>query len=270
MGNSVTVFSRRQKRPTSKAQLHSHLGIAVRQKKAKSKLHLQAACRGETGLGKGKERKGDSDTGITSPPLRAISATVMLQNACLLHFLCPPNHTDPCRGQPGHLLSKIRYSPAEIWRLCTRPQQSRITAWGKKMQNPHPHGHPNLSGHLGGRIQSVVGAHPSCPAPDGRGWGHAGAAADLCTHLCRDILSPFPILIVSCWDFSHPALQCTSAPSFPDFSCTHQQRPLAAPACAWTAAAQGNDSLPNAALLSTVAGRIANPAQCLWPYNPQR
>lgn len=176
-GNSVTVFSRRQKRPTSKAQLHSHLGIAIRQKKAKSKqIPLQAACRGETGLGKGRERKGDSDTGVTNP-LRAISATSMLQNACLLCFSCPLNHTDPHRGRAGPLLSKIRYCPGEIWQLCTQPQQSRIIAWGKKRQKPHPHSHPKLSRDLGGRIQPVVGAHLSCPAPDSRGWGHTGAAA---------------------------------------------------------------------------------------------
>ena len=132
-GKFCHCFFKKTKKTNLKG-CHSHLGIAVRQKKAKSKqVPLQAACRGKTGLGKVRERKGDLDTGVTSPPLRAISATVMLQNARLLHFSCPLNYADPRRGQPGPPLSKIRYSPAEIWRLRTCPQQSRITAWGKKI-----------------------------------------------------------------------------------------------------------------------------------------
>ena len=155
LGNSVTVFSRRQKRPTSKAWLHSYLGIAVSQKKAKSKqIPLQAACRGETGLGKGRERKGDPDTGVTNAPFEShrITATEILQNARLLCCFVPLNHTDPRRGQPSLPLSKVRYSPAEIWWLCAHPQQSRTTAWSKKvMQKTHLHGHLKLSRNLSGR-----------------------------------------------------------------------------------------------------------------------
>lgn len=40
------------------------------------------------------------------------------------------------------------------------------------------------------------------------------------THLCRDSLSPLPIFVISCCDFSLRALQRTSAFSFPDFSCS--------------------------------------------------
>lgn len=85
LGNSVTVCSSRQKdRPQRPGSTATWAELLRLKRKPKSKqIPLQDACRG---LGKGKERKGDSDTGVTSPPVRAISTTVLLQNACLLYF----------------------------------------------------------------------------------------------------------------------------------------------------------------------------------------
>lgn len=181
-------------------------------------------------------------------------------------FLMPPESHRPTQG-PAQPPALFCYSTAEIWQLCTCPQQSRITPWGKKMQKTHPHGHPKLSGDLGGRVRPVVGAHLSCPAPDGRGWGHVEAAAAAlqhpplqgqpfsCAYICHFLLGFQPQ--------SSPAHLCLLFPRFFLLS------PLATPAHTHTGAAQGNDPSPNAALLSTVARRIANPTRCPQPYNHQ-
>lgn len=87
LGNSVTVFSSRQRdQPQRPGSTATWAGPLNQKKKAKSKqIPLQDACRG---LGKGRERKGDLDTGVTSPPLRAVSAMSAL--FLMLHKPCRP------------------------------------------------------------------------------------------------------------------------------------------------------------------------------------
>lgn len=136
------------------------------------------------------------------------------------------------------------------------------------MQKPHPRGHPKLSEDLGGRMRPVVGAHLSCPAPDGRGGGHVGAAAAPLHPSRQGHPFSFPYIYHFLMRFQSPSSAVHRCSLFPKF---FLHRPLCR-SCACPGCSSSGERLLTKCSFAFRSGKenYKSSTRRLQPYNPQR